>query len=316
MFARKLHSGSSRSIAKGFVLCVVIFYSTLSFAGGTGWNNSSDPYALYGLCLSGSIGSALGSKQFIITGIGETLTNVLAITVLDCKPFSGGGTQKVACPPDSPYAYCTNTGNDGGGNNLSLGVLKLNAKTDPNGLYTGCPGGAQLKPKLSLIKRVRDPRLIKGAVTLSCDTATVANSTKAAVVDCPTGPDPYDYCLSTPNDGSGNAVTIGVVAAKDAGDPYGLYGECNTTPSAYGIEKGFKSKATLVTSVGLSMDTVRSIDLIGCNAPVGIGSWFPENMVTGSCSEIPIPLAWANRYSYCIWGTDDKGNGVVAGVNQ
>ncbi len=308
MFTRKLYS---RFIKIGFALCVVIFYSSLSFAKDTNWNNSSDPNGLYGLCMPGG---GMGSKV-IIYEAGETLTNVLAITVLDCRPFDGGGgTQKVACPANSPYAYCINNDNDGAGNHITLGVLKLDANTTPNGLYTGCPGGAQLKSKLTLIKKVRDPRLIKGAVTLSCDSATEANLTKPAIVDCPAGPDPYNYCLSTPNDGFGNAVTIGVVAAKDAGDPYGMYGECNT---GHGVEKGFKSKATLVTSVGLSMDTVRSIDLVGCNAPVGYGSWFPKNLVTGSCSDMfPNVPSWANRYNYCIWGTDDKGNGVIAGVNQ
>ena len=66
----------------------------------------------------------------------------LLITVLDCGPSGGGGApEKVSCPADSLYAYCINTGNDGIGQDVSLGVLKFDAKTDPNGLYTSCPSG-------------------------------------------------------------------------------------------------------------------------------------------------------------------------------
>ena len=95
---------------------------------------------MYGLCSPG--GSALQTKIGHLAFLGETLADVLAITVLDCGPSGGGGApEKVSCPADSLYAYCINTGNDGIGQDVSLGVLKFDAKTDPNGLYTSCPSG-------------------------------------------------------------------------------------------------------------------------------------------------------------------------------
>ncbi|WP_394808241.1 hypothetical protein [Nitrosomonas sp.] len=156
-------------------------------------------------------------------------------------PEEGGAPEKVSCPADSLYAYCINTGNDGIGQDVSLGVLKFDAKTDPNGLYTSCPSGAQLKTKLSLIGG--DRRLIKGIVTLACDSSTAASKTKPERIACPDGPTPYDFCLSTANDGFGNAITIGVVKAQDPGDPYGMYGQCHSNISQFGIKTGVYVKS-------------------------------------------------------------------------
>jgi hypothetical protein len=107
-----------------FVLLITLAPSATARAqiqpGSTGWNWSPDPNAQYGLCLSGSIGSALGLKMGHVYAVGETAENILAITVLNCTPFSGGGAHKVPCPSGSPYAFCTNTGNDGLGNNVTL----------------------------------------------------------------------------------------------------------------------------------------------------------------------------------------------------
>lgn len=309
------------------MLCASILCSAQAFAwhssntgnAGTAWNASSDPNALYGKCRSE--GSGMRAKYNHIVDVGESLVDVLAITVLNCSAFSGGGSQKVSCPAGSPYAYCTRTGNDGLGNDITLGVTKLDARTDPNGVYTGCRDGARLQSKLGLITWAGgDPRLVKGIVTLACSMAKKHKATKPVPVACPAGPDPYgNYCLSTPNDGFGNAVTIGVIAAKEAGDPYGLYGECHIPLASEGIRPGFLAKASLVTRVGRSMATVRSIDMINCSAPGGFGGGFPNDLRSGSCATIEpgfLPPAIANRYEYCVWGTDEKGNGVVAGVNK
>jgi hypothetical protein len=198
--------------------------------------------------------------------------------------------------------------NDGQGNDVILGVLKIDTITDPNASYTGCPSGSQLRPKINLVKGARiDPRRIKGIVTLTC---TQPTPTPPTVVACPSGPSPYSYCLETPNDGFGNAVTIGVVRVTDAGDPYGLYGECNTTLTAYGIQPGFLSKSSLVTAVGRSLDNVRTIDLIACSATAyGV----PDHLEIVPCGD-PGLGTLGSRYDYCIFGTDAKGNGVNAGV--
>lgn len=314
---KKITQQLNKSFWASLVMCGIMLYSAQSASTPTGWNNSWDPNSPYGFCDPG--GSALGMKTGPLLAVGETLTDVLAITVLDCRPFSGGATAKVPCPTGSPYAYCTRTGNDGLGNDISLGVLKRNATTDPNGLYTGCPAGANLQSKVRLVTLAnRDPRLIKGIVTLTCDPATKPSLTKPTLVTCPAGPDPYGkYCLRTPNDGFGNSVTIGVVTANGAGDAYALYGECNTIFSSVGMKSGFQAKSTLVTSVGRSMTNVRSIDLLGCNWPVGYGGSFPTTMKVGACTGNPfVPTSLANRYAYCIWGTDAKGNGVIAGINN
>lgn len=315
------------------VVCVLSILSTVLVMAGnnavavgpapeaaisTEWNDSPDPYALYGFCLAGSIGSGSGSKTHPIAGVGESLADVLAIAVLQCVPFSGGGGNiKVTCPAGSPYAYCVRNRNDGLGNDITLGVLKVDAVTHPYGLYTGCPAGANLKRKISLVTAAgKDPRMIKGLVTLACNAATDPAPVQPEVTPCPTSSTLYSFCLGTPNDGSGNAVTIGVVGAVGAADPYGLYGECNTTPAPYGIQPGFLYKSYLVRAVGRSLDNVRSIDLLFCNAPVGFGGGFPDHVETREACDPYVVPSLAGQYDYCIVGTDDKGNGVVAGVNQ
>lgn len=296
-----------------FLLGMLSSFSILAGPGPTQWNNSPDPQALYGLCLSGSIGSGIRSKPGRIYEVNETLTNVLAISVLQCTPFTGGGSVKISCPPNSPYAYCVNSGNDGAGNDITLGVLKLNERTDPNDVYTECPAGTNFRKKINLLKAAnKDPRLINGIVTLSCGAATQSSPKPPAIVACPSDPHLYGYCLETPNDGFGNAVTVGVVSANGAADPYGLYGECNTTLAAYGIKPGFLPKSSLVNAVGKTLDNVRTIDLLECNAPVGFGSGFPQQLEVRDCD----PSNAASRYDYCIVGTDAKGNGVVAGVSE
>lgn len=325
---------SIRTLRRGYlltplVLCVSILYggpvrawqstNTSAVGAGTAWNDSSDPNALYGRC--GSEGSGLRAKYKHIVDVGESLENVLAITVLKCTAFTGSGPHKITCPAGTPYAYCTNTGNDGQGNDITLGVTKLDARTDPNGAYTGCATGARVNSKLGLVIAAgRDPRLVKGIVTLSCTPARQRQAVKPAPVACPSGPGPYGgYCLGTPNDGSGNAVTIGVIAAKEAGDPYALYGECHVPIEGDGVRPGFMAKSTLVTGVGHSLVSVRSIDIVECSVPSGIGAWLPDHLVTGPCATIQpgvLPPAIASRYAYCVWGTDGNGNGVLAGVNK
>jgi hypothetical protein len=282
-------------------------------AGSPAINFSPDPNAMYGNCLSG--GSTLGLKLTQITNVGETLSNILAITVLKCQPFAWSGPHKVPCPSGSPFAYCTNSGNDGLGNDITLGVLKLDKTTDPLRKYTGCPAGTAARSKLRLLRLADyDPREVKSIVTLACGPATAADQRPPSIVKCPPGPDPYrGFCLGTANDGFGNAVTIGVVKATDAGDPYALYGECVTPRPGY--LPGFLSKSTLVTGVSRSLEHVRTIDILACTDHINFPQPIPDNHleVTSCTNREP---ALAGRYDYCVWGTDVKGNAVFAGVNS
>ncbi len=275
----------------------------------TQWNLSSDPHAPYGFCHPG--GSAMRERmEPAVHQVGKSAANILAITMLQCNPYSGGGSVLVACPAGSPYAYCTHVGNDGAGNDVTFGIVSRDANNDPNSDYSGCPVGAQVQPKIDLLRTVRDPRRIDGLVTLACGPATQPATTEATLVACPAGPHPYSVCIQTPNDGLGNSVTLGVIGANGASDPYALYGECHNT-FAGGVQPGFMSKSTIVEAVGLSLDHVRGIDMLGCNQPAGMG-YPPSNPTIVPCSTVY--AGPASHYDYCVFGVDDHGNALAAGV--
>jgi len=264
----------------------------------TDWNKSPAPDAPYGGC--NPAGSGFADKRGVLPSTVQTW-GVLAITVLDCRGFDGGGgTNEVACPSGSPYAVCVANHNDGIGNAFLFGVLKRSTTTYANS--PTCPGGPN---KLDLLIRAgEDPRLVNGIVTLNCGSAS---GTEAVTrVACPAGPSPYAYCLSTQNDGGGHSVTLGIVAANGPGDPYGLYGECD--PVFYSIQNGFRPKIMLVRDAGGEVRKVQAIEILVCNEPFGIGAGFPLRRM--SCDS----PSQAARYDYCIKGEDPNGNGVAAGV--
>lgn len=276
------------------------------------WNASPEPTALYGHCGSAS---SMGSKIATLGEVGESVEGVLAIKVLSCTHFTGGGGfVKQPCPAGSPYDFCHGAGNDGRGNTVKLGVLKAGPRTDPNTPYDGCPPGADARPKIDLVRPSgNDPRTLIGIVTLSCTAAAPARAVPAAAqeVPCPPGRLPFSECIGTPDDGHGNAVTLGLLRYRGTGDPDGLYGECDQ-----GIQPGFASKRSVLAQVGRSTANVRAIDLLSCAVPWGYGSGFPAGLHTGSC----VGLVWmdpalAPRYDYCVWGTDARNNGVVMGVS-
>lgn len=269
-------------------------------------NDSPDPYQIYGRCAEGA---GFRAKQVHVQEVRRTLERVLAITVLECSEFTGGGfTQVVPCPRGSPYAYCLFNDNDGASNLVRLGVLEQNAVTAPNAAYTGCPVGARLQPKTAVVAAAGvDLRLLKGIVTLDCRPATGA--TGARVVRCPPGPSPYAYCVRSANDGVGNAVLLGVVAASDPGDPYALYGQC--TPA---VEPGWRPKVAILRDIGMPIADVRSIDIVRCRDRGGeVGEGFPDSLTRFPCSSFA-EFKGRAHYDVCIWGPDAKGNTVVVGV--
>lgn len=321
--ARSNRHGSIRGAARAVVVPFLPFLlvGLALWASGeaaradteTTWNQSPDPNALYGRCMSG--GSALGNKWGAVYGVGEPSAGVIAIKVLRCGPFSGGGPRKVACPDDSPYAYCTRIGNDGLANDVTFGVVRQDAKTDPNAVVGGCPGGKPGAAKLDIVKSARkDPRRLSGIVTLACTDSVASKAQRAhrgaAESPCPVKPNPYRYCVTTDDDGTGHAVTVGVVGVNGPGDPYGLYGECNQRDTA----PGFSAKSALLTQLGLTLEGVRSIDMMFCNIPVGFGGDWPLDLHSGSCKEVVWVPPWLRNYDYCVWGTDERNNGVLMGV--
>jgi hypothetical protein len=276
------------------------------------WNRSTDPDALYGHC---SAASSMGSKRTLLPEVGEPVTGVLAIRVLKCNTWgTEGGWSKVTCPEAGLYDFCMGAGNDGRGNSVTFGVLKASARTDANAPPDGCPAGATTEPRFRLVQASgRDPRTLNGIVTLSCGAATASGRQRPRAVECPGGDGhPYDYCLSTPNDGLGNAVTIGALRTHSSSDPNGLYGECDQQ-----IAPGFATKLSLVAALGQPVDRVRAIDLLACAVPWGMGGDLPKPVVAVPCVEAQawLPAAVLKRYDYCLLGIDDRNNGLIMGVS-
>jgi hypothetical protein len=277
----------------------------------TAWNLSPEPTALYGHC--GQEDSAMGSKLYILDGSGIAPTDVAAIKILACREFDGpGNIFDAPCPAGSAYDFCKITHNDGRGNMAKFGVLLAGPRTDPNARYEGCPDGADTQPKIDrLLDAGQDPRTTNGLVTVSCAAAAGAAPHASTSGPCPGGKGPFAYCVSTPNDGHGNAVTIGVIRTAGTGDPAGLYGRCDS-----GVGQAFASKLSLLAGLGKPTANVRAIDLLNCQVPGGYGGGFPRQLVAGDCHD----SLWVNgevvdRYDYCIWGTDARGMGLVLGVN-
>lgn len=302
-------------LAIGALIGAVVFSTPAQAQSETNWNQSPDPAAPYGHCQIDD--SAFGNKLDAISYVGQGAEGVIAIKVLSCTPYTYGGWTTVPCPAGSAYDLCPHTGNDGLGNRVTFGVLRLGPKSDPNAPVTGCPGGTAAAPKLAVVQAAgRDPRRLSGIVTLSCATAAAtAPATarmQAKVVPCSGSGHPYTYCVATPNDGTGHAVWLGVVGAHSPSDPYALYGECNVE-----FDPGFMSKASVLQSLGLPLEHVRGIDILACAVGWGFGPGFPTELHTGPCDSSPFAAspAQALRHDYCVWGTDSHRNGISFGVN-
>ena len=291
-------------------------------------NTSLDLFDNYGNC-GGSLTGLYGSKVHLVLGAliqdgqPETIKDVLAIKLLSCTTFSGmGPSYIVPCPNGSPWTYCVGNDNDGLAHNILLGVLTLNEATDPNANYSGCTGSGIPQSKLALYQLAGgDPHMINGIVTLRCSAARRKHEgrhegrheSKATVeqVACPTG-SPFKYCVQTSNDGHGNAVLLGAIGANGAGDPYALYGNCTSNGEG---QSGFRAKANILTDVGISLDTVRTIDIIGCANPSSNG--FPPPLQVVSCSSlVDRGLPEAIYYDQCVAGLDAKNNSLFVGINK
>lgn len=308
---RLTHTRLGLVLAAGLVVLWCLPAAAHRAVRPTQWNESSDPNALYGLCGSGGSGMGMRSVYLDGRGVRESLADVLKITVLKCGSWGGPGVDgKVPCPAGSPYNYCIQSTNDGGGNRFLWGILKADPVTEPYADYRGCPSGVATQAKINvLIDAKQDPRLISGIVTLRCKRAT-GTPRPARMVSCPSGPTPYAYCLWTPNDGRGTSVNLGVVASNGPLDTYGFYGECNT--AIFGNRMGFKRKSTLVNAVGQDLAKAASVVVTTCRERSG--GDVPLRLV--SCNLYYFvtyqQLGW--KFDYCIEGLDTLNNFVRAGV--
>ncbi|MDD5268178.1 MAG: hypothetical protein PHO08_13785 [Methylococcales bacterium] len=279
-------------------------------------NTSLDPFDVYGNCGGSETGLYGNKANYVLqalknAGQPETMKDVLAIKLLSCKTFSGMGPSVIApCPSGSPYTYCVGNDNDGAGHNILLGVLKRNAVTNPNATYSGCTGGGTPHSKLALYQRAGgDPLMINGIVTLQCGVATGV-SVNPKQVACPSN-SPFKYCVKTSNDGHGNAVLLGAIGANGAGDPYALYGNCTSFNQG---QPGYRAKADVLTDLGISLNTVRTIDILGCVNPDTTGD-NPPPLRLISCSN----AFWGsigNYYDQCVGGLDAKNNNLYLGINK
>jgi hypothetical protein len=275
----------------------------------TDWNNSPDPDGYYGGCQPNY--SAYRWKKQIVTAAHVATNGVIALAVLSCKAFGGGGAAQVPCPSGTPFDACVRAGNDGQGNDILLGVLRRSALTDPNNGYGPCPGGPTLTKVATVIAAGKDPRLVDGVVTLKCSNATTGAGA-AKVAQCPSNPgNIYAYCIVNPNDGLGNSVTLGVVGANGAADPYTLYGEC--AGASLGVHAGFRPKLLLANGLA-PLNGIRRIQILSC-APAASSPGPLRRIPWSTCSAPPYDFGQTDQFEFCIIGTDPNGNGVYAGVS-
>ena len=104
----------------------------------------------------------------------------------------------------------------------------------------------------------------------------------------------------------------GCDGANGPGDPYALYGNCTSRGGGEG-QTGFRAKADILTDVGISLDTVRTIDIISCANPSSSSSVPPLAIV--SCSNLGFGPQ-ANYYNQCVWGLDARRNNVAVAINK
>lgn len=299
-------TGRGRARA-ALVLCAAVTIATVAAAQAappSDVNLQSDPRQLYGHC--GGDGSSYQAKEQLLYQVGGFLGDTPAISVISCGPASGtGGTARVPCPSGVPYAYCIATDNDGLGNSVLLGVVVHNENWQTNQSYKGCPPGATPRWKAGIVEETgQDLRLINSIATLSCTAATGGPET-AKIIPCPEGPHPFAYCVGTLNDGAGNAVVLGVVAANGAGDIYGLYGKCHS-----GATSAFRTKKSVLRAMGISFYNIASLILLKCgDASTGI----PTAFSTVPCTTVTKKPA---RFDQCVWGKDVMGNYLVLGISN
>ena len=88
-----------------------------------------------------------------------------------------------------------------------------------------------------------------------------------------------------------------------------MFGECDG--SMRSVSPGFTVKADVLAKVGLTVDHIRTLEVSYCQ-PGGNGN---EGYEVVPCESLPTyPPQMAQRYDYCIIGSDTHGNSLAFGV--
>ncbi len=169
------------------------------------------------------------TKLDLLIRAGEDPRVINGIVTVSCGAATGSGAvRRVDCPDGpSPYAYCLNTGNDGRGHAVTLGIVAANGPTDPLGLYGECGPSWETRAgflrKSSLITavgktlgKVQGIELAGCAVPRSSGYTIPETLQEVACTSQWFGPATrgrYDYCIIG-TDRLGNALTAGVITTK------------------------------------------------------------------------------------------------------
>jgi len=113
-------------------------------------NPVTHPHTVYGGCAAGS---GYRKKTSVVLEARPSLRDINAIVVTACMKADGAsGTKKVSCSPENDfYLACYKNENDGVGNHVELGVIKIYGFYDVIGQYGGIAPGSGYRSKSVLV---------------------------------------------------------------------------------------------------------------------------------------------------------------------
>ena len=176
------------------------------------FNATTDPNAQYGGCASGS---GYRTKSSVILEARDTLRDISGIVVTKCTQADGPpGTKKVPCSKKNAfYAACFMNSDDGVGNHVELGLMKIHGLPDVTGQYGGVGPGTGYRSKSVLVTEVgKNLKKVLSIVPWFGRSGYGTGGTQ--IVDCQElggGIElPFTYCIENTNDPAGNAIVVGV----------------------------------------------------------------------------------------------------------
>jgi hypothetical protein len=172
------------------------------------FNTTTDPNAQYGGCASGS---GYRTKSSVILEARDTLRDVSGIVVTKCTKADGPpGPKKVPCSKKNAfYAACYMNSDDGVGNHVELGLMKVHGLPDVTGQYGGVVPGTGYRSKSVLVTEVGKKLDQVLSIVPWYGGWNWGGNDGSHIVGCP--PEPYTYCIANTNDPAGNMVHVGVI---------------------------------------------------------------------------------------------------------